>query len=74
MTGTDGERGAPMDRRTRLLFLVGSLAALAGSGTNLVALFLEIRWLAIPALVLWIAGGLTVLVAAGRYVSGRRSG
>jgi hypothetical protein len=73
VTEKDDERGAPMDRRTRLLFLAGSLCAVAGSGANLVALFLEFRWLAIPALVLWIAGGLTVLVAAGRYVSGRRS-
>lgn len=73
MTESEGARGAPMDPRTRVLFLVGSLCAIAGSGANVVALLAEIRWLMVPALVLWIAGGVVVLVAAGRYIGGRRA-
>ena len=59
------------DAITRGLFLVGSVAYLLGSGSQLVATFAEIRWLLVPAIVLWIAGVVVVLVAAGRYISGR---
>lgn len=62
-----------MDRRNRRVALVGALLYLAGSGLNLVGQFTEARWVLIPALVLWICGVVVVLVAATRYVNGRRN-
>lgn len=61
-----------MDRTTRTLFLIGSVLALVGMGAQPLALLAEIRWLLVPAIVLWISGGVVVLVASGRYIAGRR--
>jgi len=61
-----------MDRTTRALFLIGSVLALVGMGVLLVVFLAEIRWLLPPAIVLWISGGVVVLVASGRYIAGRR--
>ncbi|PSL37548.1 hypothetical protein CLV49_1155 [Labedella gwakjiensis] len=61
-----------MDRTTRTLFLIGSVLAIVGMGAQLIALLAEIRWLLLPATVLWISGGVVVLVASGRYIAGRR--
>lgn len=61
-----------MDRRTRGLFLVGALLYVAGTGLNLLGQFGDIRWALIVAIVLWVVGVGVVLVAATRYVSGRR--
>jgi uncharacterized membrane protein len=61
-----------VDRRTRTLFLVGALLYVAGTGLNLIAQFGEVRWALIVAIVLWVVGVGVVLVAATRYVGGRR--
>jgi uncharacterized Tic20 family protein len=44
----------------------------AGTALNLVGQFTEVRWVLIPAVVLWMSGAVVVLVAATRYVNGRR--
>lgn len=64
-------RDQPMDRATHTLFLTGSVLALVGLGVLLVALFAEVQWLLVPAIVVWISGGIVVLVAGGRYIGGR---
>ncbi|RWZ46142.1 hypothetical protein ELQ90_16080 [Labedella phragmitis] len=61
-----------MDRRTRRLFFVGALLYVAGTGFNLLGQFGEVRWAVIVAIVLWVVGAGAVLVAATRFVSGRR--
>lgn len=60
-----------MDRTTRMLFLIGSVLALVGLGVLLVAFFADVQWLLVPAMVMWISGGILVLVAGGRYIGGR---
>jgi hypothetical protein len=62
-----------MDPSDRRLFLVGALLYVGGTGLNLVARFADVRWLLVPAIVLWIVGGIVVLVGAARYVNDRRS-